>query len=148
MGEPKKDQAAFICSRDTLDGAYPPLILAINCARQGMEAKVFYTFMGMNLAKKGGYEEAKFVPSGPMGAIPGMSYLATSMMKKQMDKAQIPSLEELVEMAQIEGVELIVCRMTLDMMELDESELLEGTIVWPAEDFIKYAKECKICMYI
>ena len=52
MEEPKKDKAAFICSRDTLDGAYPPLILAINCARQGMEAKVFYTFMGMNLAKK------------------------------------------------------------------------------------------------
>ena len=48
----KKDKAAFICSRDTLDGAYPPLILAINCARQGMEAKVFYTFMGMNLAKR------------------------------------------------------------------------------------------------
>jgi peroxiredoxin family protein len=148
MEEPKKDKAAFICSRDTLDGAYPPLILAINCARQGMEAKVFYTFMGMNLAKKGGYEEAKFVPLGPMGAIPGMSYLATSMMKKKMDKAQIPSLEELVEMAQIEGVELIVCRMTMDMMELDEGELIEGTIVWPAEDFIKYAKECKICMYI
>lgn len=148
MTEQKKDKAAFICSRDTLDGAYPPLILAINCARQGMEAKVFYTFMGMNLAKKGGYEEAKFVPSGPMGAIPGMSYLATSMMKKKMDKAHIPSLTELIEMAQIEGVELIVCRMTLDMMELEEDELIEGTVIWPAEDFIKYAKECKICMYI
>jgi peroxiredoxin family protein len=65
-----------------------------------------------------------------------------------MDKPHIPSLEELLEMAQIEGVELIVCRMTLDMMELDESELLAGTIVWPAEEFIKYAKDCKICMNI
>ena len=65
-----------------------------------------------------------------------------------MDKAHIPSLAELLEMAQIEGVELIVCRMTLDMMELGESELLEDTIVWPAEEFIKYAKEGKICMYI
>jgi peroxiredoxin family protein len=148
MAEEKKDKAAFICSRDTLDGAYPPLILAINCARQGMEAKVFYTFMGINLAKKGGYEKSKFVPTGTMGAIPGMSYLATGMMKKKMDKAQIPSLDELLEMAQIEGVELVACRMTLDMMELDESELLEGTIVWPAADFIKYAKECKICFFI
>lgn len=148
MAEEKKDKAAFICSRDTLDGAYPPLILAINCARQGMEAKVFYTFMGINLAKKGGYEKSKFVPSGPMGAIPGMSYLATGMMKKKMDKAQIPSLDELLEMAQIEGVELVACRMTLDMMELEESELLEGMIVWPAADFIKYAKECKICFFV
>jgi hypothetical protein len=31
-------------------------------------------------------------------------------------------------MAQIEDVELIVCRMTLDMLKLDESELLAGTI--------------------
>jgi peroxiredoxin family protein len=65
-----------------------------------------------------------------------------------MDKAHIPSLEELLEMAQIEGVEFIVCRMTLDMMELDESKLLEGTIVWPAEEFINYAKKRKICIYI
>jgi peroxiredoxin family protein len=45
-----------------------------------------------------------------------------------MDKAQIPSLDELLEMALIEGVELIVCRMTLDLMEIDESELIEGSI--------------------
>jgi predicted peroxiredoxin len=77
-----------------------------------------------------------------------MSYLATSMMKKKMDKAHIPSLDELLEMAQIEGVELVVCRMTLDMMELDESELVEGSIIWPAADFIKFAKECKICMFM
>ena len=48
-----KETAAFICSRDTLDGAYPPLILAINAARAGMETKVFFTFMGINLACKG-----------------------------------------------------------------------------------------------
>ena len=41
-----KETAAFICSRDTLDGAYPPLILAINAARAGMETKVFYHFYG------------------------------------------------------------------------------------------------------
>jgi peroxiredoxin family protein len=127
----EKEKAAFICSRDTLDGAYPPLILAINAARIGMEAKVFYTFMGIN-----------------MGAIPGMSKMATGMMKKKIDKAQIPSLPELMEMAQLEGVELIVCRMTVDMMELDEERLVEGSVVWTAEDFIKYAKDCKICLFI
>ncbi|MGQ9689239.1 MAG: DsrE/DsrF/DrsH-like family protein [Desulfobaccales bacterium] len=57
-----KDKACFICSRDTLDGAYPALILAINAARLGMEAKVFYTFMGVNLVRKGGIEKAKFIP--------------------------------------------------------------------------------------
>jgi peroxiredoxin family protein len=143
-----KEKAAFICSRDTLDGAYPPLILAINAARIGMEAKVFYTFMGINLARKGGIEKAKFIPPGVMGAVPGMSQIATGIMKKKIEKAQIPTLPELMEMAHLEGVELIVCKMTIDMMELNESELMEGSVVWTAEDFIKYAKDCKICMYI
>jgi peroxiredoxin family protein len=143
-----KETAAFICSRDTLDGAYPPLILAINAARAGMETKVFYTFMGINLACKGGIEKAKFIPPGVMGAIPGMSAIATGMMKKKIDKAQIPTLAELMEMAQLEGVELVVCRMTIDMMELDEDQLVEGAIVWNAEEFIKFAKDCKICLFI
>jgi peroxiredoxin family protein len=142
-----KERAAFICSRDTLDGAYPPLILAINAARAGMESKVFFTFMGLNLACKGGIDKAKFIPPGVMGAIPGMCSLATGMMKKKIDKAQIPSLEELMEMAQLEKVELIACRMTIDMMELSESNLVDGTLVWTAEDFIKYAKDCKICLF-
>jgi peroxiredoxin family protein len=144
----EKEKAAFICSRDTMDGAYPPLILAINAARIGMEAKVFYTFMGLNLACKGGIEKAKFIPPGVMGAIPGMCNVATGMMKKKIDKAQIPSLPELMEMAQLEGVELVVCKMTIDMMEVEESQLVDGSVVWTAEDFIKYAKDCKICMFI
>ena len=143
-----KETAAFICSRDTLDGAYPPLILAINAARAGMETKVFYTFMGINLACKGGIEKARFIPPGVMGAVPGMCAIATGMMKKKIDKAQIPTLAELMEMAQLEGVELVVCRMTIDMMELKEDQLVEGAIVWNAEEFIKFAKDCKICLFI
>jgi hypothetical protein len=37
--------------------------------------------------------------------------------------------------------------MSVDMMEIDESKLIEGCIVWTAADFIKYAKECKICLF-
>ncbi len=143
----EKEKAAFICSRDTLDGAYPSLVLGINAARLGMESKIFYTFMGLNMVLKGGAERAKFIPPGVMGAIPGMSTIATGMMKKKLDKAHIPSLAEMQEMAQLEGVELIACKMTVDMMEIDEKKLIEGVSVWTAEDFLKYAKDCKICLF-
>ncbi|MBN1850712.1 MAG: DsrE/DsrF/DrsH-like family protein [Deltaproteobacteria bacterium] len=143
----KKDKAAFICVKDTLDGAYPSLVLGINAARQGMESKIFYSFMGLNMVLKGGAERAKFIPPGVMGAIPGMSSIATGMMKKKIDKANIPSLAELQEMAQLEGVELIACKMTVDMMEINEEKLIEGAVVWTAEDFMKYARDCKICLY-
>lgn len=145
--ENQKERAAFICVKDTIDGAYPSLVLGINAARQGMESKIFYSFMGMNLVLEGGFDRAKFFPPGVMGAIPGMTTLATGMMKKKIDKANIPSLGDLQEMAQLEGVELIACKMTVEMMELDEDQLIEGVSVWTAEDFLKYAKDCKICLF-
>ena len=143
----EKERAAFICVKDTLDGAYPSLVLAINAARQGMESKIFYSFMGLNMVLKGGAERARFVPPGVMGAIPGMSSIATGMMKKKITKANIPSLAELQEVAQLEGVELIACKMTVDMMEIDEDKLIDDVVVWSAEDFLKYARHCKICLF-
>lgn len=143
----QKERAAFICVKNTLDGAYPSLVLGINAARQGMESKIFYSFMGLNMVMKGGAERAKFVPEGVMGAIPGMSTIATGMMKKKIEKANIPSLSDLQEVAQIEGVELIACKMTVDMMEIDEGKLIERVVVWTAEEFLKYAKECRICLF-
>ncbi len=145
--EANKEKAAFICVKDTIDGAYPSLVLAINAARQGMESKVFYSFMGLNMVLQGGAERAKYFPPGVMGAIPGMTTLATGMMKKKIDKANIPSLGELQEVAQLEGVELIACKMTVDMMDIDEEKLIEDVVVWTAEDFLKYAKDCKICLF-
>ncbi|MEA3230944.1 MAG: DsrE/DsrF/DrsH-like family protein, partial [Thermodesulfobacteriota bacterium] len=146
MAEEKK-KAAFICVKDTLDGAYPSLVMAINAARQGMDSKVFYSFMGMNLVMEGGFDRAKFFPPGVMGAIPGMTTIATGMMKRKIDKANIPSLSDLQEVAQIEGVQLIACKMTVDMMEIDEDKLVDGVIVWTAEKFLEFAAECKICLF-
>ena len=143
----EKEKAGFICVKDTLDGAYPSLVLGINAARQGMESKIFYSFMGLNLVLKGGVDRAKFFPTGIMGAIPGMTTIATGMMKKKIDKANIPSLGELQEMAQLEGVELIACKMTVDMMEIDEGKLIDGVVVWTADEFLIYAKDCKICLF-
>lgn len=149
MNQPNqtKERACFICSRDTMDGAYPALILGINAARQGMETKVFYTFMGVNLVRKGGIEKAKFIPPGVMGAVPGMSSMATAMMKKKIEKAQIPTLPDLMEMAQLEGVELIACKMTFDMMELKDEDMIEDVLIWDAAQFMKYAKEAKLCLF-
>jgi peroxiredoxin family protein len=147
MEEKEKDRAGFICVKDTLDGAYPSLVLGINAARQGMDSKIFYSFMGLNLVLEGGVDRAKFFPPGVMGSIPGMTTIATGMMKKKIEKANIPRLGDLQEVAQIEGVELIACKMTVDMMEIDESKLIKGVVVWTAEDFLKWATQCKICLF-
>ncbi|OGW43588.1 MAG: hypothetical protein A2Y66_02285 [Nitrospirae bacterium RBG_13_41_22] len=147
QGTESKETAAFITSRDTLDGAYPGLILGINARRLAMQSRVFYTFMGINVIRKGWTEKAKFYPPGLMAAIPGMSALATWMMKGKIEKASIPALPDLIEMAQLEGVEFVACKMTVDMLGLKQEDFIEGVVIEAAEDFLRYAKDCKICLF-
>jgi len=108
---------------------------------------LFYTFMGINVVRRGYLSKLKFHPPGFLGAIPGMSSLATSMMEKQIEEANIPSLEDLFEMAQLEGVRIIACRMTLDMMKIPESDLVEGVEIMNAEQYLKLAGTCAINMF-
>jgi len=143
----EKVSCTFICSRDTLDGAYPSLMLAINARRQGMDATIFYTFMGINVIRKDRARRSKFIPAGFMGAIPGMASVATWMMKRQIDKAGMPTVEELLEMAQLEGVKFVACKMTMDMMELKPEDFIEGIEIQTAEQYIKHAKDCKLNMF-
>ena len=143
----QREAAAFITSKDTLDGAYPGIILGINALRLGMDATVFYTFMGINVIRKEWAEKAKFQPPGFMGALPGMANMATWMMKGKMEKANIPSLPDLQEIASLEGVKFVACKMTVDMMELKQDDFIEGVTIMTAEDFLKYAKDCKVLLY-
>lgn len=143
----QQEACTFICSRDTIDGVYPSLLLAINARRMGLDSTIFYTFMGLNVIRKGGTGKCQFVPLGTMGAIPGMAGLATKMMRKQIDEADIPTIEELMEIAQLEGVNLVACKMTLDMMKLKVSDLIDGVRINTAEDYLKYARSCSINMF-
>ncbi|HYA02359.1 MAG TPA: DsrE/DsrF/DrsH-like family protein [Syntrophobacteria bacterium] len=147
MAGESKQKYTFICSRGTLDGAYPSLILAINSVRLGHEATIFYTFMGINIVRKGYLAKIKFHPPGFLGAIPGMTSLATGMMKKQIEEANIPDVEDLLEVAQLEGIRLVACRMTMDMMKLTEEDLREGIEVMNAEQYLKIASQCAINMF-
>jgi peroxiredoxin family protein len=145
--ELKKKRFSVVCSRDTLDGAYPSAVLAINAVRMGMEATIYYTFSGLNVIRKGYAEKLRFYPSGTLGAIPGMSQLATGIMKKKIEKAELPDLADLIEMCQLEGVKLIGCHMAAAMFELEDSAFIEGVEIANAEEFLKLAIESDLCMF-
>jgi peroxiredoxin family protein len=148
MAEKKeREKAAFICVKDTIDGAYPSLVLGVNAVRLGMETKVFFSFMGIHMLLKNRAQKAKFFPPGFLGAIPGMATLASLVMKKKVEKANIPPLEDMIDMAQLEGVDLIACHMTAEMMGLKKEDFIEDVTVWTAEQFMKYARECRVCLF-
>jgi peroxiredoxin family protein len=144
---PEKQRHTFICSKGTLDGAYPALVLAINSRRLGHEAHLFYTFMGINVVRKGGLEKLKFYPPGFLGAVPGLPSLATSVMEKQIEQANIPPLTDMMDMAMLEGVKVFACRMTMDMMKIGPEDLIEGVSIMNAEQYLKLAGSCTINMF-
>lgn len=49
-------------------------------------------------------------------------------------------------MAQLEGVELIACKMTVDLTEIIKSKRLDNITVWTAEDLLKYTKDGEFCL--
>ena len=64
-----------------------------------------------------------------------------------MDAAGIPSLDEMLEIAQLEGVKLVACKMTVDMMELKPEDFIEGVEIQTAEQYMKHARNCKVNMF-
>jgi peroxiredoxin family protein len=57
-----------------------------------------------------------------LGIVPGMSAMATSMMKKTMDKLDIPPVREYVEMCHDAGCKLFACKATVDMFKLKKED--------------------------
>lgn len=149
MEKEKKKKVTFICSRSTLDGLYPPLILALQAARAGADPVIFFTFDGMEAVRKGGLDKSRYYPQGLLGAIPGVSSLAGSkMVKLAEERSQVPAPEDLFEMCRCEGVRFYGCKMTLDMMGMKEEDLVEGVEITNSEKYIKMALESDVNMFI
>ena len=59
-----------------------------------------------------------------IGAIPGFSALATSMMKRQMERIDIPPIPEFIELVADSGTHLYACKASVDMFELEMDDFV------------------------
>lgn len=157
--DPAKRKVAIIASKGTLDMAYPPLILATAAAALDMEVEVFFTFYGLDIIKKGGAAKLQVAPIAnpampvPMpniiGMLPGMTPMATWMMKKfYFGKHNIATVEELVRQAQELDVKLIACQMSMDVMGVKQEDLIDGVEVAGAATFLAFARQAHTTLFI
>jgi len=153
--EPKETarKVAIICSKGSLDMAYPGLIMANAARMMGMEAMIFFTFWGLDIVTKEkiGHLHADLLgnPSSPMPhsimGLPGMEALATRMMKKKIEGLDIPDIPELIETLDDAGAELYGCRLAMEMFGLTEDDLVpqvKGTL--SAMDFWEKADGAQV----
>ena len=120
------EKVSIIISKGSLDGVYPALIMANGARAEGIEANLFFTFFGLDAIRKDRNDKIKVATVGNpgmhlptwIGAIPGFSAFATRMMKRQMEKIDIPPIPEFIELVADSGVRLYACKATVDMFGL------------------------------
>ncbi len=137
---------AIICSKGSLDMAYPGLIMANAALGEGVETHLFFTFWGFDMITKKTMADLKFtmlgntathMPQG-LGGLPGMTAMATAKLKKSIAELDVPEVPEFLEQVVASGGHLWACRMSADMNHLTETDLcdeVEGII--SASDFIE-----------
>ena len=153
MSEEKTRKLAIICSKGSLDMAYPGLVLANAARMMGIDCDLFFTFWGMDIISKSKIDHLKVVPVGNpamhmpqlVGGLPGMTDLATTMMKREIEKLDMPPVHEFLEMIHDAGAGIFACRMAADMMHLDEDDLVdEVDEILGAMEFLERAEDAQL----
>jgi peroxiredoxin family protein len=126
------EKVAIVISKGSLEGIYPGLIMANGARMDGIEADVFFTFFGLDAIRKDRLAKIKVATVGNpglhmptwLGALPGVSWAATKMMERQMEKIDIPPIPEFIELIADSGARLYACKATVDMFGLTKESFV------------------------
>ncbi len=154
---------AFICSKGNLDMAYPALIMGWAALGQGVDVTIFFTFWGLDIINKKHMDRLKLPPVGIagmrtgmmgfpvdvgmpqiLGVLPGMTTVATAIMRKKIADLDVPPVSEFLEMLLDAGAKLYACKMTVDMMGLSQEDFVDGVEIVTAGDFIELTEGAQI----
>ena len=144
-----------------MDKAMAAFIIANGAAAMGGQVTMFFTFWGLNVLRKGqkinvkkGFMEKMFGMMMPRGVDKlkisklNMGGMGTAMMKKVMRKKNVSSLQELIESAMKNGVRIVACTMSMDVMGLTKEELIDGIEYAGVASYLGAADEANVNLFI
>jgi peroxiredoxin family protein len=158
-------KVAFICSKGTLDMAYPALVMGWAALGNGIDVTIFFTFWGMDIITKARQDKLEIAPVANtsmkmsmmgvdtgnlgipniMGVLPGMTAFATKLMKDKMTAINVPPVGEYLQMLVDGGAKLYACKMSVDMMDLKKEDFVDGVIdIVTASDFMDMTEGAQI----
>jgi peroxiredoxin family protein len=139
----------LILSKATLENVYACFILANGARMEGIESEIFFTFFGLEAITKSKLDDLHVATVGNpamhmptmLGGLPGMEALATKMMKNEMEKLDIPPVDEFLEILSASGCKIWACKLAMDMFHLKEKDLIDDLDgVLTVGDFYERAK--------
>ncbi len=139
----------IILSKGTLENVYAAFVLANGARMEGIGAEIFFTFFGLEAihSKKLAHLHTATVGNPAMhiptmlGGLPGMEAFATYMMKKEMEKMDMPGILEFLEIMTASGVKMWACKLAMDMFHYKKDDMYEGVdAVITVGDFYKQSE--------
>ena len=127
------EKVSIIISKGSLDGIYPGLIMANGARAEGIDVDLFFTFFGLDAINRKKHDHIKIATVGNpglhlstwLGGVPGMSSVMTHYMESKMEKLDIPSIPEFVEMISDTGARLYACQASVDLFGLTRADFID-----------------------
>lgn len=130
-------KVCIICAKGSIEDVYATLVLANGAVMEGIECKLFFTFFGLDAITKKRMMKihtatlgnpAMRMPGGLpfpswLGMLPGVEAGVSLMMKSQMEKLDIPKVDEFLEMITAGGGQIYACKLAMDMFKLKKEDL-------------------------
>lgn len=154
------DKTMVVFSGD-LDKALAAFIIANGAASMGHKVTMFFTFWGLNILRKDeqvpvkkNLVEKMFGFMMPRGANRlkisqmNMGGMGTQMIKAIMKEKNVDALPVLIKSAQENGVRLLACQMSMDLMGIHKEELIDGVEIAGVATFIGSSDESNATLFI
>ena len=135
----KIKKVSIICAKGSLEDVYASLVMTNGALMEGIEANIFFTFFGMQALKKNKMDKlhtgtvgnpAMEMPGGLtfptiLGSMPGVEAGVSMMMRKEMDKLDMPPVSEFLEIITASGGKVYACKLAMDMFKLKPEDLYD-----------------------
>ncbi len=160
VGPAGNDKTIVIFSGD-LDKAIAAMIIANGAAAMGRKVTLFFTFWGLNIlrqprrvAVRKNFIEKMFGGMMPRGSRKlglsrmNMAGMGAKMIRSVMKSKNVSSLEDLIQTGMQNGIRMIACQMSMDVMGIKPEELVPGVEIGGVATMLASAEQSDASFFI
>lgn len=158
---PARNKTSMVVFSGDLDKLVAAFIIGNGALAMGEQVSIFFTFWGLNALRRPDAPKrdkaplervmAAMMPSGaddlPLSTM-NFAGAGATMIKKVMNDHNVPDLTELIASAQRGGARLIGCTMTMELLGITESDLIDGVEFGGVATFLGEANESGTTLFI
>ena len=157
----QKDNKTMVVFSGDLDKAIASFIIANGASSMGKKVTMFFTFWGLNIirrpekvAVKKGLMDSMFGFMMPRGSKKlklsnmNMMGIGTKMIRTVMKNKNVTSLEDLIKAAIDNGIEIVACQMSMDVMGITKEELIDGVKIGGVGYYLGEAEDSNVNLFI